>query len=61
MKFVTCWEALKTFAVRNDMDADGITSFIADGPHEAMNLAPEQFGQKCAAAKKCSVMSASKA
>ncbi|MBX9726909.1 MAG: hypothetical protein K2X09_06555, partial [Rickettsiales bacterium] len=46
------WEALQAFAASEEMDADGITSFIASGPNEAINLDAETLHRKCDAAKK---------
>jgi hypothetical protein len=46
------WEALQAYATANEMDADGITSFIARGTKEAINLDQESFMSKCSLARK---------
>ena len=50
--FENRWEALQAEADAQEMDADGITCFIADGQKQALALSPEAFQERCETAKK---------
>lgn len=50
--FENRWDALQVEADAQEMDADGITCFIADGQKQALALSPEAFQERCETAKK---------
>lgn len=50
--FENRWKALQVEADAQEMDADGITCYIADGQKQALALSPKAFQERCENAKK---------